>query len=156
MSEIVSSYSEKENNPNFILYSENRNPIDYESSGVNEHDSLFKEEILALLDHHGSWLFVCSQRGTRTGPGVPHPPRKQNLVLSRGKGYPSPPLQHTFLSPSPPPRRYLGQMTGVPLLGKDMGPVEVLWDGDGVPLPRCEQTDACENSTLPSYYICGH
>ena len=29
-----------------------------------------------------------------------------------------------------------------------MGPVEVLWDGDGIS-PRCEQTDTCENSTFP-------
>ena len=35
-------------------------------------------------------------------------------------------------------------------LGKDMGPVEVLWDGDGVPppFPACERTHACENSTF--------
>ena len=34
--------------------------------------------------------------------------------------------------PPPPPRRDLGLVTGVPP-GKDMRPVEVLWDGDGVP-----------------------
>ena len=39
--------------------------------------------------------------------------------------------------------------------GKDMGPVEVLWDGDGVPHRGCEQTDACENSTFPLYYVRG-
>ena len=33
---------------------------------------------------------------------------------------------------------------GTPL--KDMGPVEVLWDGNGVPPPRCGQT---ENTTFP-------
>ena len=37
---------------------------------------------------------------------------------------------------------------------KDMGPVEVLWDEDGVPSPR-EQTETYENSTFPSYYVCG-
>ena len=29
---------------------------------------------------------------------------------------------------------------------EDMRPVEVLWDGDGVPSLGCEQTGACENS----------
>ena len=35
--------------------------------------------------------------------------------------------------------------------GKGHGTVEVLWDGDGLP-SGCEQTDACENSTFPSYH----
>ena len=52
-----------------------------------------------------------------------------------------------------PPGRDLGPFTGGPP-EKDVGPVEVLWDGDGVPpLPRCGQTDTCENSTFPSYYV---
>ena len=53
---------------------------------------------------------------------------------------------------------------------KAMGPVKVLWEGDGYPLPertwdqwkyygvemgypapRCGQTDTCKNSTFPSY-----
>ena len=32
--------------------------------------------------------------------------------------------------------------------GKDMGPVEVLWDGGGVPLPGVNR-HACENSAFP-------
>ena len=55
-----------------------------------------------------------------------------------------------------------------------MGLVEVLWDADGVspwkgpgtsgsimgwrygtPTPGCGQTHTCENSTFPSYYVCG-
>ena len=41
-------------------------------------------------------------------------------------------------------------MWGTPPI-KDMGPVELLWDGDEVtpcPAPD-EQTDTCENSTFP-------
>ena len=41
---------------------------------------------------------------------------------------------------------HLEPVTGVPPR-KNMGPLEVLWDGHGVPSPRCEQADACENST---------
>ena len=51
-------------------------------------------------------------------------------------------------------KRSGGPVTGVPAR-KDTGPVEVLWDGDGVNSPRCEQTDTCENSTFPSYYLRG-
>ena len=43
------------------------------------------------------------------------------------------------------PVKVLWDGDGVPLsLRKDMGPVEVLWDGDGVPP---EQTHTCENIT---------
>ena len=48
-------------------------------------------------------------------------------------GYP-----HQGIPPHP-------DLTGVPP-GKVMGPVEVLWDGDGVSPPP-EQTHACENIT---------
>ena len=49
-----------------------------------------------------------------------------------------------------PLRRDLGPVTGVPPR-KNMGPVEVLWDGHGAPLPNpgCGQTHTCENSTFP-------
>ena len=90
--------------------------------------------------------------------GVPHPwgypiHREGNL----GLGYPMD----------------LRPVTGVPHPRKDMGTVEVLWDGGGYPpwkghgtsgsimgwrwgtLPGCGQTDACENSTFPSYYVRG-
>ena len=37
---------------------------------------------------------------------------------------------------------------------KDMGPVEVLWDGDGVnPSPPGVDRDTCEHSTFQSYYV---
>ena len=41
-------------------------------------------------------------------------------------------------------------------LRKDMGSEEVLWDGDGVtphPHPGCEQTDTRENSTFPILWM---
>ena len=52
--------------------------------------------------------------------------------------------------PLPTPSRDLGSVTGVPFR-KNMGPVEVLWDGDGLNPPShlCGQTHTCENSTFP-------
>ena len=58
------------------------------------------------------------------GGGVPI------LTLPRGVLYVPPRPGLGF-----PPGRDLGIVTGVPPPGKDMGPVEVLWDGDEVP-PR--------------------
>ena len=48
------------------------------------------------------------------------------------------------------PVQVLWDVDGVPP-GKDMGPVQVLWDGDGVnpPPPRCGWTNTCENITFP-------
>ena len=39
--------------------------------------------------------------------------------------------------------------------GKDMGPVEVLWDVDGEYPAVGRQTDACENITSPSHCVQG-
>ena len=53
--------------------------------------------------------------------------------------YPPPPHPDLAGDGVPPPWgtpcRDLGPVTGVPPR-KDMGPVEVLWDGDGIPLER--------------------
>ena len=44
---------------------------------------------------------------------------------------------------------------GIPLSGKDMGSVEVLWDGDWV-TPLCGQTDISKyKHELLSYYVRG-
>ena len=106
-----------------------------------------------------------------SGWGLPHP-WLGDLISGKGRGYlipgwgtpiwtwPGYPMVWTWLG------RDLGPVTGVPprkgprtshwgMPRKDMGPVEVLYDGDWVPFPGCEQTDACENSTFPSYYIRG-
>ena len=73
-------------------------------------------------------------------------------------GTPCPDLARGYPVLGYPPGRDLGPVTGVPPR-KDMGAVEVLWDGNGVnpppPPPRCGQTDTCENSVFPSYYVRG-
>ena len=70
-------------------------------------------------------------------------PGKGYLIL----GYPSPHLGLGY-----PPEGTWDQWLGYPR--KDMVPVGVLWDGDGIQ-PRCGQADTCENSTFPSYYVRG-
>ena len=93
--------------------------------------------------------------------GVPHPGVPPILTWL---GVPHPRTRGTPSQEGVPPRRDLGPVTGAPL-GKDMGPVAVLWDGDGVPLrkdmglvevlwnedvgtPPREWTDTCENMTF--------
>ena len=48
------------------------------------------------------------------------------------------------------PIRELGPVTGVPL-GKDLGPLEVLWDGDGVPSPGEDRQTPAKTVPSPSF-----
>ena len=85
------------------------------------------------------------------GQGVPH------AVMAGGGGYPIQSWLEGVGTPSSPGQREVAPS------GKDMGPVEALWNGDGYPSQKghgtsgsimgwgnpCEQTDICENSTFP-------
>ena len=70
-----------------------------------------------------------------------------------GLGYPlpwtrvPPPRDLGPVTGYPPPEWTWDQSLGYPP-GKDIGPVEVLWDGNGIILPGCGQTYTCENSTF--------
>ena len=71
--------------------------------------------------------------GTRPypGQGVPHPyPGQGGTPLPWPGGYPI--LARGTCLELMYPQKGLGPDTGVPL-GKDMGPVEVIWDGIGYP-----------------------
>ena len=75
---------------------------------------------------------ILSRRNLFWGAGVTHPCPGGDPISGEGST-PS-------LAKGTPimgyPRPDLGPVTGVPPTGKDMGPVEALWDGDGVPTPR--------------------
>ena len=70
-----------------------------------------------------------------------------------GLGYPHLGLGYPLKGPG---TRHLRKNLGLvyPLEGTWDKWLEVLWDEDGV-APRSGQTDACENSTFPSYYVRG-
>ena len=73
-------------------------------------------QVLLLLSYPGGYPSLARGGTPSLAGGTPY------------RGNPWPGLEY-------PLERDLGPVTGV-LPGKDMGPVEVLWDGDGVPLER--------------------
>ena len=86
-----------------------------------------------------------------TWPGFhPHSDLTRALPIWTWLGYPP----YLDLAGVPPWEGSWDQSLGYPLPQKGHGTSEVLWDGDGAP-PECEQTDARENSTFPSYYLRG-
>ena len=88
--------------------------------------------------------------GTYLGVPLPHPD------LAEGEGVPT--LDGEYLPWGPPPHLPWGTPPPCPDLDSGEG-VPILDQGGtylGVPLPPgCEQTDTCENSTFPSYYVRG-
>ena len=115
------------------------------------------------------------------GGGLPHPILEGcSTIRFWMEGTPSSPWGGTPSSPGPtsspgwgypiqswlqlPHQDWVSPTWGWVHPGKDMGPVEVLWDRDGVPTERtwdqwryygmemgypCEQRDTCENSAFP-------
>ena len=84
------------------------------------------------------------------GGGVLHPDLvgRGGTSSCRGLGYLQP-------GTGVPPRtgRDLGRVSGAPPR-KDIGPVKVLGDGDGIYTPSCEQTNKLKKTSRRTSYFC--